>query len=126
MVTGGQTPGTAQLAPTASTRLTPLPAWNAVNSPVTASIAVMSSRRPGHSSDGTPAAITSPAGQASGRSAQPGPSGRILAPAQRRVLVAQRGPAEHGHVPQPHRVHARAGPRLAAAPGRMRRSSCFW
>ena len=40
IVTGGQIPGTAQLAPTASTRLTPLDASNTVNSPLTASTAV--------------------------------------------------------------------------------------
>ena len=59
MLTGGQTPGTAQLAPTASTRLTPLASVNVANSPVTASTAVISSRRAGHSSAGTRAAITS-------------------------------------------------------------------
>ena len=42
MVTGGQTPGTAQLAPTASTRSTPLPESNVASSPVSTSTAVMS------------------------------------------------------------------------------------
>jgi hypothetical protein len=58
MVTGGHTPGTAQLAATASISPTPCPAPNARNSPDPVSTAVISSRRAGHSSPGTRLAIT--------------------------------------------------------------------
>src|SRR6266508_5435066 len=58
MVTGGQTPGTAQLAPTASTRDTPLSRSNARNSPDPASTAVISSRRSGQSRTGRRDSIT--------------------------------------------------------------------
>ena len=49
MVTGGQTTGTAQLAPTASTMDTPLSREKTVNSPVAASTAVTRNRLDGHS-----------------------------------------------------------------------------
>ncbi len=52
MVTGGQMPGTAQLAPTASIRLTPLSASNTVNVPVAASIEVICSFPAGQSKIG--------------------------------------------------------------------------
>src|SRR5712691_1243702 len=52
MVTGGQMPGTAQLAPTAAIRLTPLLASNTVNVPVAASTAVICSFPAGHSKMG--------------------------------------------------------------------------
>jgi len=57
-VTGGQTPGTAQLALTASIRLTPLELSNVADSPVSASTAVMSRRWVGHSWLGSQAPIT--------------------------------------------------------------------
>jgi len=56
--TGGQTPGTAQLALTASIRLTPLAASNVAHSPVSASTAVITSRWAGHSWLGSQASIT--------------------------------------------------------------------
>lgn len=49
MLTGGHTPGTAQLALTASTRPAPLVSSKAVRRPVTASTAVIISRRAGQS-----------------------------------------------------------------------------
>lgn len=58
MVTGGHTPGTAQLAPTASTSDTPLSASNTTNSPDAASTAVTSNRRAGQSRCGSRASIT--------------------------------------------------------------------
>jgi hypothetical protein len=58
IVTGGHTSGTAQLAATASTSGTPSSAPNVRNSPVCASTAVTSSRRAGHSCDGSRAAMT--------------------------------------------------------------------
>src|SRR3954466_4712894 len=48
MVTGGYTPGTAQLAATACTSGTPEPRSNVRNSPVSASTAVMTRARAGH------------------------------------------------------------------------------
>jgi hypothetical protein len=56
--TGGQTPGTAQLALTASIRLAPLAASRVVHSPVSASTAARTSRWDGHSWLGSQAPIT--------------------------------------------------------------------
>jgi hypothetical protein len=56
--TGGQTPGTALLALTASIRLTPLELSKVPHSPVSASTAVISSRWAGHSWLGSQAPIT--------------------------------------------------------------------
>ena len=55
MVTGGQTPGTAQLAPTASTRLASPAESNTTNSPVRASAAVTLSILAGQPLAGSPA-----------------------------------------------------------------------
>jgi len=57
-VTGGQTPGTAQLAVTASTRLTPECASKTANSPVPASTAVSWILRSGQSRLGNRDSIT--------------------------------------------------------------------
>ena len=59
IVTGGQTPGTAQLAATASTRLTPESRSSVTSSPVAVSIALMRSSRSGHSWEGSLCSITS-------------------------------------------------------------------
>ena len=56
--TGGQTPGTAQLALTASIRLTPLAESNVAHSPVSASTAAIISRWAGDSWLGSQAPIT--------------------------------------------------------------------
>jgi len=49
MVTGGQVPGTAQLAATASTSATPDDASNTTSSPVSMSMAVIRRSRSGQS-----------------------------------------------------------------------------
>ena len=58
MLTGGHTPGTAQLAATASTRDTPSLRSNTRNSPVRALTAVSLSARSGHSCEGSRDAMT--------------------------------------------------------------------
>ena len=58
MVTGGQMPGTAELAATASTRLTPDEASKTVSSPETQSTAVSFVGVTGHSRDGSRDSIT--------------------------------------------------------------------
>ena len=58
IVTGGQMPGTAELAATASTRLTPDAASKTVSSPDTQSIAVSFIGVTGHSRDGSRDSIT--------------------------------------------------------------------
>ena len=58
MVTGGHTPGTAQLAPTASTRLARPAESNTANSPVRASTAVTFSAREGQTLAGSRSSMT--------------------------------------------------------------------
>src|SRR5918992_3389030 len=58
IVAGGHTPGTAQLAVTASTRLTPDPLPKTRGSPLSASTATIFSARTGHAWDGSRDSIT--------------------------------------------------------------------